>query len=1547
MKNLLFINQNNYFEEILIQILFTLQATGIGLYLDSLISIIYNCSFIVAFVILEFQYPKATLFRFWYHHHFHIALPILIQNQQLNITSLFNVLLIVILALLLLFYTEKIGEIQIYKTTKIFNYTFIMIAFSIHHLNHFIFIICIIVYDCLIILQVFGLRIVTNQEFIKFQILTLISMTRLIVFLMLFLIQIKNLLLIVPLLLFLLIQILDRYIHYQIQDILQQQPYKLSSMILLQFTYQLGLYIGLLYISQILVTHSKDCDNLDCFCNKDFSINQQETWKSPKTMLKQSLNEILCEILRQYKFQQMADSEEYLLLLSRIEIEYRNDKLFETLIRSSKLSKTTFYGYTIFPYQFRIQYHRDIFYHKLQSKIEGVRLNSFIYYTYCNLVEQVGQLIVQLLNQKQQILTMFIIQYQNPIYYLYHNRLFHYISQYEKCESLLQKILLLNPQSLVTQNLVRALYSMITFQEEKLNQIQINHNLLSVQIDSLWAILNDRQCCYVQCKYEKGLVMLNHSVLFTQLMEENGIKSDFVGEYIDKLISSPFKEVHQRFLNRLINEGKPRLLNNGIQQFFINTNRGYMKQIDSLVRLGQSMEYLTFMTIMGYKQEETCGKILLSNFGTIYSYSELAVQQLNLDKILKLHHKININMKFCIPQSQNLNELNEGFILIPKINLAQKDEQSNKISTTKFDQASFYKYYLKYPKKCFVFFSIYKFSTTQYDDGNLQYETLQIYQSNEIKDIEIKMLALELMLKQIMLNNNIQTDAYITSYTSFKSIIPETKNFKQHSPKSNSEIQEINDQDFIISNESIHIQQEPQNVQMYQFIGLEQNQIQIDQKNNQINHSSFIANSFQIQDQLLSSRRFNDFSVRDSKRESQQLIHQNLGNLQNINHQEKVLQEEDENQDVDSPEETKEYIQMEVSIKDINGQYLKEQIDWIRSLLKLNKNQLEKQKKLRKSIHKKGFHKKLTLEQQSSTIKSTDSQKGLINHAINGMIQSNSHQFYSIFIIALIYIILLLILIILSIIQLQKELHHIYLDSSAGQFSITLLQNINQMEIAIHLLSTNSTFGAPQFYIYNSTDDYIHYVRTVNNRQYINPEFLQKLEYTPIKINHTFSNYGVYEYITFNTRRYLVDSLPLVFHRISEVVEFRDSKFNIFHMEESYFTLNYPTYFNLSANLINSTDQEMNQTKDAALNIALIYVITGFSSCMIIVIFIGLAEIQIAKWRVSIVRTYFLFQNLQSSIIEQENEILNFLTIDELQHMKCNIIKLDKQTQQVLKNEERLLNKKLKQSFWAKQLILIILLGTLELLYFIPYYKIYQSSVNQLISFHEDLYKLGLTQLSFSNKLVYFIQQYANPYNNVNPIIFNQFDTWFQNYQDQYLFELPFDELFDATSFINIVNDNICEIDEIVPMNNLGYKCPYILQDGYSKFVVSSENLLNVMQSEFSNFSLGLKQIMNQNDFLEIIIAYGFVFPQFNKNRDKLYENQKYNNEKSNTQAILMAVFVMIALTIVFIAIIFIISKQFLAIIKTVKQTLLLFSKDQIAQNKHLVQILSKEVTFD
>ncbi|CAD8148298.1 unnamed protein product [Paramecium octaurelia] len=401
------------------------------------------------------------------------------------------------------------------------------------------------------------------------------------------------------------------------------------------------------------------------------------------------------------------------------------------------------------------------------------------------------------------------------------------------------------------------------------------------------------------------------------------------------------------------------------------------------------------------------------------------------------------------------------------------------------------------------------------------------------------------------------------------------------------------------------------------------------------------------------------------------------------------------------------------------------------------------------------------------------------------------------------------------------------------------------------------------------------------------------------------------------------------------------------HMEESYFTLNYPIYFNLASNLINSTDHEMNDTKNAALDIALIYVITGVLSCLLIVILIGLAEISIAKWRVSIVRTYFLFQNLQQSLVQQENETHNLLTIDELQHMKYNVIKLEKQAQQILKNEQRIFDTKLKQSFWAKQLISIILLGALELLYFIPYYQIFSNSVDQLIAFHEDLYKLGLTQLSFSNRLVHFIQQYANPQNNIDSTIFNEFDVWFQTYQDQFLFELPFDETHDSSSLTYMVNNNICEMDEIAPMNKLGYKCPYSIQEGYSKFVVSTQNQLNIMQSEYSNFSLGILQIMQDIDFLDIIIAYGFVFPQFNKNRDYLFKIQKQNNEQSNTQAILMAIFVLIALLILFSVIIFIISKQFLAVIKTVKQTLLIFSKEQIARNKHLVQILSKEVTFD
>lgn len=62
---------------------------------------------------------------------------------------------------------------------------------------------------------------------------------------------------------------------------------------------------------------------------------------------------------------------------------------------------------------------------------------------------------------------------------------------------------------------------------------------------------------------------------------------------------------------------------------------------------------------------------------------------------------------------------------------------------------------------------------------------------------------------------------------------------------------------------------------------------------------------------------------------------------------------------------------------------------------------------------------KITLDRQPSSIKSTDSQKGLINHIVNGMIKSGAHQFYGVLFIAIIYIVSLVILIALSIYSLE------------------------------------------------------------------------------------------------------------------------------------------------------------------------------------------------------------------------------------------------------------------------------------------------------------------------------------------------------------------------------------------------------------------------------------------------------------------------------------------------------------------------------------------------
>lgn len=78
-------------------------------------------------------------------------------------------------------------------------------------------------------------------------------------------------------------------------------------------------------------------------------------------------------------------------------------------------------------------------------------------------------------------------------------------------------------------------------------------------------------------------------------------------------------------------------------------------------------------------------------------------------------------------------------------------------------------------------------------------------------------------------------------------------------------------------------------------------------------------------------------------------------------------------------------------------------------------------------------------------------------------------------------------------------------------------------------------------------------------------------------------------------------------------------------MEESYFTFNYPTFFQLAISLIEETEYEIYRVKEETMNIALIYVIAGFCTFLLISLIMGIAELKIAKWRIKIVRTFFLF----------------------------------------------------------------------------------------------------------------------------------------------------------------------------------------------------------------------------------------------------------------------------------------------------------------------------------
>ncbi|CAD8161510.1 unnamed protein product [Paramecium octaurelia] len=241
-----------------------------------------------------------------------------------------------------------------------------------------------------------------------------------------------------------------------------------------------------------------------------------------------------------------------------------------------------------------------------------------------------------------------------------------------------------------------------------------------------------------------------------------------------------------------------------------------------------------------------------------------------------------------------------------------------------------------------------------------------------------------------------------------------------------------------------------------------------------------------------------------------------------------------------------------------------------------------------------------------------------------------------------------------------------------------------------------------------------------NYAQYLEPYFCITNS-TDICNLQFFSNNGDQRKSCYFAKDFWVDQLPLLFHRIKEFGVLFISFQSVKHGRKQH-TLNYP---------IISNRQLIQLIK------LIHYIISGIISCLGIAFLIHIAQIQIAKWRVSIVRTYFLFQNLNQALIDQDNEIQRFLEVDELSHMKYySLMKLYKNGQ-IQKYRSSI-----KQKFQDKQLALVFkqMLWNQSISFLSMNY--FQAKVQEVIDFHNDVQYL---ELAFSNRSVHFIQSYANP----------------------------------------------------------------------------------------------------------------------------------------------------------------------------------------------------------
>ncbi|CAD8202612.1 unnamed protein product [Paramecium octaurelia] len=1128
----------------------------------------------------------------------------------------------------------------------------------------------------------------------------------------------------------------------------------------------------------IFCNHMNMCQNLKCFCqNRNFHERVKITTQLTIDVkdIQQQINYAVAEQDIQMSFKELM-----LLFLDNYIKNVRYTTLGEALILKLSLYEIQSFQQRLFLTKLRFQYLK-IYYHKFHPQFlerwatctqvteklqlyigESNKLNFNLSKSlkYFHLLDQIQINIFRVIEDKIRILELLKRNYQNAVPFLLHQSTQKYFNQCDELEQLIKQLIELNGISFEVRGL----------QDEFYSQIKVDYAHKNIHKKSTIPFINQNQTAFVICDYEGDLIIKDYSNNFISMID---VSSQIKGSAIESIVPVTLQQYHRMAIAQMVSTGQTKLVNKEQYSLMVKSEK-YILEVDALLRFDyRQLELLRFIGFIQLRDKDSI-LILANEKGKIDSYSRSAGVLLKLDEI-DSNHLNYFYLSPCLLQEKMEFEF-DGFLLVPKRHFRS-------------DILSYMKYFLGSPDECIIFLVNGQHQKKCYTSVTIQF--LKVNSFYQLKEFDFKLIALDIMMRQIMILKQVSKSQYMMPSESVRKIQTFKKTFKFQ------------------QTHTIELTEEEYNL-IYEDDS--EREIQVQNKNQYI-LPEFIPSLDSIRTQneklLLTFEQCRDYQYNLSKDKSFEQ-QQKLDTLEGSKSEQETLSNQKRN--------THKLIEIELNAAE--DQNIEEQLQIILATVKTRQTRKEflEMKNQMKNKHKTStWYGSGNQQTQKKLVRSIVQQ--FQNSSLNSLIYIKIASCF----LVLINVGFILGFVINSIINIAG----IQMDSNNQTYPLILFQDINLVLLGIQLDDWNqSYYEIAQSFRILGAEQYQNLSIYVNDVELDYHTFLQELDKQTIIVQE--NGLPITYFTKYFLKNYMVEKLRTIEEAASVPV---------FGEESQFLFDNYPELANQLWNLKNKTTRDVVERIDE-LNLMsqLLLILSIICNLIAILIYIAFL-ISVIQWRNQLYTTLFLFNNVQTLITQLSDSI-------NRQFLQVSGTRGD--------DEEK--NKKIKLIWQIYGILTFFLLLIISLGVYIPLF-LYIDSVNlQSIDVNQLQTELAMMQLKQSAILTWYaINQTENKYNTnlVHNTSIIQYVIDQCTPSEQFvLYDLPFDSKYDYFPEIQQYSTiSLCNCSLLQNQLKNGY---YGFQSYVSQHLLDQEQFDEIMDAYKIVFEYQIKKKTEFDDYMQV-----------------------------------------------------------------------------------------------